>query len=213
MKKIIIIFFSTLMTFALAACSTEDDNGNKNEPVSIEQLYCNQTGQSFAKLTVSAIDDNIYYESDFDNSHFLIIECIVNEDFYGKLESETTIFLPISLNRNSDTYYDEKTVKEWFKENDCIIAYFKAADDRYTLKNIFTDEELNLEERFYACNLRQLDIIPIMNNYVDFNSLYSLVDMDSFGYYHYLYIRYTIYIDSGMTLEEVSDNIRILSNI
>ena len=215
MKRVFLLGAILIMSlFSFVGCGSNEnsDSGNKDGDsiaLNIYELYSNSDDASFAKISVKSIDENIYCALTNKSSHYIMLECLIEEDFYGKLESGTIIYLPVALNKPADSYYDYSIIKEWFESNEYILSYFCAADERFELKDLNTDKKYEWTDRFYACGLDSLSIIPIRNNKVDLSALYSLTD--GVGHSHDLHSEYVNYIDNGMTLEDVSENLKKLA--
>ena len=59
-----------------------------------------------------------------------------------------------------------------------------------------------------------MDVIPIYNNQVRFSKLSSLLDAYHVSLLQYEHLeKYTDYIDEGMTIEEISQNLTNLANL
>ena len=215
MKKILLLLFLVVLAMQCIACSSTEnaDNGNQtdggNQAVSIYELYANTGSMSFAMLTITSVRDDVYVNKEIPEHHYLILECIVEEDFYGIMESEKTISLPIILNLISTTYYDAEEVKEWVLDYDCILAYYYKTDDIFGVKKIDTDEVCDFSNLCSPCKLNYINILPVKNNKIDLENQYYRKEA---GYTYDRHKDYLEYIKDGMTLENVSKNIRNLAN-
>ena len=157
MKRFFAVFaLLMLFTFAFSsvACSTNHstntDVEDTNRAPSVYELYSNTGNFSFAKLKISSIYENEYYDEAYTQSgglitNYLVVECIIEEDFYGVQESGKTIYMPIIISSTtityqyddavkptdryeksiSNTYYDKSEITEWLTGYDCILAYFR----------------------------------------------------------------------------------------
>lgn len=213
-KRWIAVFTSFLLVVCLApivyfSLPNSSEGPSYNQAVSIYQLYGNSGYHSFAKLTASSIGDDIYCYADSPQSRYIIVECVIEEDFYKVRESGSAISIPISLKSLSDEYYEAAEVKQWFMEYEYLLVYFGEGNGR-ELRNVDTGEIYSCEKISSVCSLRYVDILPIKDNKVDLENRYYEKEL---GYAYKYHKDYTEYISDGMSLDAVSENIRKLAKL
>lgn len=237
-KRWIAVFASLLLVVCLTpVVFILSKNGSEvdiDRAPSIYELYSNTGYYSFAKLKVSSIYEDEYYYDGYTESgglirYYLVMECVIEEDFYGVQESGTTIYMPIILSSTSITYYyddvskptdryeestseayyEKSELAEWFNEYDFILAYFRTQESQQLKRKDDPDKE---KITFYNitnhCMPKFDSIIPVKDNKVDLENRYY--EKDS-GYTYEIYTDYTDYITDGMSLDVVSENIRRLA--
>ncbi len=92
------------------------------------------------------------------------------------------------------------------------MAYIRYLGDE-EFYSLSTDGEYVLSNTIQSCPLDFYFIIPVNNDTVDLKSLYSWLEVRMENFYSYsLMYDYTKYINDGMTLEEVSKNLRDLAS-
>ena len=237
---------SVLLTFA--ACNA--DTYGEGDPISQYTFKdCYHLGDerySFANLTVKSVHSELYYaevgttenglgwwHQTNTTSHYIVLECTVEEDFYGRIESGTTVYLPIELDsttyeirhdwespvKDKDpdevrqvSYYEELAIREFFCEGQRYIACFRE-EDAPRLKSSQTDEQCDFSHLALNIFLPSYELIPISESKVDFSGLYSFLSDQGYRCCEYSERceDYTDYIYNGMTIEDVSENLRALA--
>ena len=237
MKKILcMIFVSMFLIFSLSACSSNvpSSNGGCELILDIYQLYSNTGYDSFAKLKISSIYDDEYYDEGYTNSggfivYSLVIECVIEEDFYGVRESGTTIYMPIVLHSTSityhyddepksDTYYEESKsttyyekseLVEWLKEYDYLLSFFRTQGSRQLKRK---DDPAKEKFTFYNmtgnCKPEYDFIIPVKDNKINLENRYYKKES---GYTYDRHGDYTKFLTDGMSLDTASENLRKLA--
>ena len=136
------LLIALVFAFSLLACNNEISNNstesgsnktpNDNEQgeidnpcrnPTVEELY-NPKHTSFAKMKIIEVFDDMYCSLIDKSEHYIVIECLVEDDFYGKLSAGTTVFIPVILNKEKNAYLDEIATQNLFSEGDIIFAYF-----------------------------------------------------------------------------------------
>lgn len=233
MKKLL-LFILGFMLMALSACQPVQNNTMENSPdssgcsnginsnssnennqtSSIVNLYANIEDASFAQLNVISISDKIYCFPERTEAKYLLLECSVEKDFYDKIGNGSTVFLPISLNITKNSYYEQQVISDFFEELDHIVVYF-VKEQRYNeMINIDTNEIITFPYLSSPIGLALLDVIPIYNNQVSFTKLSFLLDTYHISLLQYEHLEeYTNYINEGMAIEEISQNLTNLANL
>lgn len=209
----------TLCLFATCSigCSNHinsGDNNENNQATNIVNHYANLEDASFAQLNVISISDKIYCFPERAEAKYILLECSVEKDFYDKIENGSTVFLPISLNITKNSYYEQQAISDFFEELDHIVVYF-IKEQRYNgMIDIDTNEIITFPYISSPIGLALLDVIPIYNNQVRFSKLSSLLDAYHVSLLQYEHLeKYTDYIDEGMTIEEILQNLTNLANL
>lgn len=227
---LVCFFIALVFAFSLSACNNENSNNstesgsnktpndNEQEEIDIpcrnptvEELY-NPKHTSFAKMKIIEICEDIYCSWIDKSELYIVIECLVEEDFYGKLSAGTTVFIPVSLNKGKNAYLDETATRNLFSEGDTIFAYFWEANES-ELISCQSNEEFSFSYLASSCGLFPFDIILISDNKVDLNRLCTFLDNQEVSYLSYKsFYGFTDYIDNGMTADELSENLKYLAN-
>lgn len=199
----------------------EEDHldGEGERVLSFEERY-DLTGEaSFAKLKVSSILDDEYQEIEGRvTCNCLMVECIIEEDFYGVREKGTRIYVPILLSATtifyeydedpkskniyerseSTTYYEKSEAIEWLNEYDSFLAHFRTSDDQLRKKDDTTEEYFPFVNMTNFCFLSWEWIIPVSDNKI---IIQGQSDLWKYG-------DYTEYLNDGMPLDTASENLR-----
>lgn len=233
-RKFLCIFFSMLCVFSLAACKSNEDQDESCGfgPVSIYELYSNTGSYSFAKLKISSIDeyyDEVYTFKGGYKDDLLVMECVIEEDFYGAKKSGTKIYVPIILSSttfiynhdvgsnaidyyeesNAKTFYEKSEMIEWLTGYDYILAYVRTQESKQLIrKGDLTNEKLTFCDIAHNCMAKYDSIIPIKDNKIDLENRYY--DKES-GYTYDSHGDYTEYLTDGMSMNTVSENLRRLA--
>ena len=202
---------------------------------SIYELYPNTGNFSFAKIKISSVYDDEYYDEGYTESgglinYYLVMECVIEEDFYGVQESGTTIYIPVILSSSIITYhnggdfkyadryeesthyayYEKSELTEWLTGYDCILAYFRTHESvKLKVKDDPAEEIVTFYNMTDNCMPKYASIIPIKNNKVDLENRYY---NKASGYTYEMHEDYINFITDGMSLDTVSENIRRLAN-
>lgn len=218
-KFLLGIYMFTLCLFATCSigCSNHinsGDNNENNQATNIVNHYANLEDASFAQLNVISISDKIYCFPERAEAKYILLECSVEKDFYDKIKNGSTVFLPISLNITKNSYYEQQAISDFFEELDHIVVYF-IKEQRYNgMIDIDTNEIITFPYISSPIGLALLDVIPIYNNQVRFSKLSSLLDAYHVSLLQYEHLeKYTDYIDEGMTIEEISQNLTNLAKL
>lgn len=190
------------------------DNNENNQATNIVNHYANLEDASFAQLNVISISDKIYCFPERAEAKYILLECSVEKDFYDKIGNGSTVFLPISLNITKNSYYEQQVISDFFEELDHIVVYF-IKEQRYNgMIDTDTNEIITFPYISSPIGLALLDVIPIYNNQVRFSKLSSLLNAYHVSLLQYEHLEeYTNYIDEGMTIEEISQNLTNLANL
>lgn len=238
MKKILCIFLSVFSILFLSACSSykfpSEGEGCKLT-VDIYELYPNTGYHSFAKLKISSIYDDEYSEGGYTNSggyivYSLVIECVIEEDFYGVREHGMTIYMPLVLSSTSityhydeedpksdtyyeesksETYYEKSELIEWLTEYDYLLAYFKTWESKQlNRKDDPAKEKITFYNMTDNCTTKYDSIIPVKDNKIDLENRYY---NKASGYTYDLHGDYTKFLTDGMSLDTASENLRKLA--
>lgn len=242
----------------------EENNGNSEEgsgdnkikppnyqPSLFKNIYrLGDKRYSFANLTVDAVLPDLYYSErrlkqigsgqrreEITTLHYVVLECTVEEDFYGRIESGTTVYLPFTIayvnlvylydyegefgdfeagkdkdkvpdETHEKIYYNESDVREFFCEGQRFIAFFKE-ESAPVIRTSPTDHSGAFWRVTCEFFLGNNDLIPINGGKVDFSGLTEF--LAAYGRsldYKKRSDDYTDYIDNGMTLEKVCKNLR-----
>lgn len=199
----------------------------------IYEIYPNDGSSSFARLKLSSIlDEEYYYEArNYEGSlmvYYLVIECVIEEDYYGVRESGTTVYLPIVLSSISihyfyeqdpedpkleicheeepkiTTQYEKTEVIEWLMGYDYFLAHFYSRERRYQKRDGTQKEYFTFDNMTDPCLLEYQWMIPIKDNKVDLDHRYK----DSGYSWHG---DFTKYLTDGMPLDAASENLRKLA--
>ncbi len=224
------LLIALVFAFSLLACNNEISNNstesgsnkipNDNEQgeidnpcrnPTVEELY-NPKHTSFAKMKIIEVFDDMYCSLIDKSEHYIVIECLVEDDFYGKLSAGTTVFIPVILNKGKNAYLDEIATKNLFSEGDIIFAYFWEANES-ELISCQSNDKLSFSYLASSCGLFPFDIILISDNKVDLNLICTFLDNQEVSYLSYKsFYGFTDYIDNGMTVDELSENLKYLAN-
>ncbi len=207
MKKLICIILSLILSIFCVSCTPEI-------PPIIDRFsmyfyeYFSKTGEeSFAQLKITDILDVSYYDSS--KREYTVAECEVIEDYYGILKAGDKVNIPVSLE-----YYKVRTEKykdiidSLLFECDCVIAYFSNLA-YYDLADESGRDKLQISNS--TCRMDGFYIIPIMENKVNLEAIPFIEDLRESGYSYeggWLISDFTDYIDQGMTLETVAQNLK-----
>ena len=176
--------------------------------VSIQDLYNYKEESSLAILKISSIKEGIYQRG---SKNFLVCECIVEEDFHGHSEAGSIVYIPITWSYLDP--YDISKLKELFVPGETVFSYIAFQCD-LELYSVETNELYYFTPRADYCNLPLFQLIPFIDNKLALNSLCAVLDQREVGYMSYTEYRdYTKYLDDGMELEEVKENLRSLAEI
>lgn len=178
---------------------------------SVYEMYHNSPESVFAILKLDQVEDAFYNRipGSFDTL-YLILECTVEEDYFHKLESGTKIHLPLCLTEyKKDPYSDLEPLKTMLGETERLLVYTAQAQPNRELefRHTVTKESFTWEGIQPIYNTSLMELIPIRDDKVDFTSLFELFEEASL-YYH---VDYTKYIDDGMPLETLKENLKELS--
>lgn len=205
-----------------------------NRALCAEDVFCNDGDSSFARLSVASVLKDDYYVESYiiENGSirtYLILECVVEEDYYSVLKSGTKVYYPIELScifinyeyiqdpetgkiedviedRTSKTYYEREEVLNWLKEYDSFLVYF-GTEQKYFKKrqgeNIEEDTFENVCVSFYS----SIGVIPVKEGRV---SLAHRSD-EKLGYRDI--VGFDRYLSDQMPLEDAAKNIRKLAEI
>lgn len=218
-KFLLGIYMFTLCLFATCSIGCNNhinsgDNNENNQATNIVNHYANLEDASFAQLNVISISDKIYCFPERAEAKYILLECSVEKDFYDKIGNGSTVFLPISLNITKNSYYEQQVISDFFEELDHIVVYF-IKEQRYNgMIDTDTNEIITFPYISSPIGLALLDVIPIYNNQVRFSKLSSLLNAYHVSLLQYEHLEeYTNYIDEGMTIEEISQNLTNLANL
>lgn len=170
-----------------------DDNKKMFETISnydgtsVFDYYPVNEHSSFSKLKLIKVCDGIYADALHDNSKYVLVECIVQEDYYGSIEKGVTVTIPILLNtatvNQEKIYYNESDIKEFVSNYEYIFAYLGSG--LYTHKNMLSvneNEIVTVDSLSTECSLSMFNLIPIKNNEVDLNGLITFLDDNNVSY-------------------------------
>lgn len=179
---------------------------------SVYEKYSNDQGTFLAVLKVDRVDEAVYHSVHWGpetDCPYLVLECTVEEDYFHKLESGTKIHLPIDLYTfdQNDPYYDAEEVRALLGETDRLLVYsLQCIGAQPGYKNTETGETFEWEG-IYMTFLPDLDLIPIRDDKVDLASLFDLIGEKDLAEHK----DYTKYIDDGMPLETLKENLKELA--
>lgn len=190
--------------------------------LSFEERYTLTGGASFANLKVSSILDDEYQDIEGRvTCNCLMVECIIEEDFYGAREKGTRIYVPILLSATtifyeydedpkssnynerseSTTYYEKSEAIEWLNEYDSFLVHFRTHDDQLRKKGDTTEEYFPFVNMTNFCFLSWEWIIPVSDNKI---IIQGQSDLWGFG-------DHAEYLSDGMSLDTASENLRNLA--
>ena len=186
--------------------------------VSVFDYYPANEHSSFSKLKVINVCDGIYADAVHDNSKYVLVECIVLEDYYGSIEKGVTVTIPILLNtatvNQEKIYYNESDIKEFVSNYEYIFAYLSSG--LYTHKDMLSvneNEIVTVDSLSTECSLSLFNLIPIKNNEVDLNGLISFLDDNSVSYLSVKQVfGFTEIIGDKTKEEELIENITQMYN-
>ena len=203
----------------------EEDHpeGEGDRVLSFEERYNLTGGFSFANLKVSSILDDEYQEIEGRvTCNCLMVECIIEEDFYGVREKGTRIYVPILLSATtifyeydedpkssnynerseSTTYYEKSEAIEWLNEYDSFLVHFRTHDDQLRKKVDTTEEYFPFVNMANFCrlswNLGSEWLVPVKDNKIIIEG-----QSDFWGYGDH-----AEYLSDGMSLDTASENLR-----
>lgn len=179
--------------------------------LSVTDIYINGSTASFALLKIKSVEPDIYCDPSYLQSEYIVFECEVEEDYYGKLAEGECVYLPVTLNKVSGNYYSETAVRECFKENDEILSYFLPSTENLLVSQT-TAEERSFDYLARVVELSLFYIIPVSDGTVDMNKICSFLQTEE-AYYEHIYWDFTDYFADGMTLADAGENIRRLAEI
>lgn len=251
---------AALTLFSFAACNTDINNSESDvnktppdiwgegDPIShytfADCYHLGDERYSFANLTVNSVMSDLFYSQSatqeaglgwshltVTTSHYVVLECIVEEDFYERIDEGTIVYLPIMLDFTTydfhqddepvkdevpdETYqefvFEESSIREFFCEGQRFIACFRE-EGAPRLKLSQTDEQYDFSH--LTIDILLDDLIPISESKVNFSGLYQFLSNQGYRYSDYSERceDYTDYITNGMTIEEVSENLRAFAD-
>ncbi|MCH5159150.1 MAG: hypothetical protein J1F33_08145 [Clostridiales bacterium] len=215
-KCVLFLLISICCSFALLSCKSdtkepEQDPGYRT--MTIYELYAGTENFSFAKITVTSVKDVIYSDVLHTDIRYLILEGVVEEDYYCKLEKDTVVDIPILLNKKSDTYFDENVVADLFFQSKTLFVYFREADDN-ELQVYPEGEKVQFDYLTSRVVLDFSDMILCANGKTDLKMMSDFLDSQDASYVPFnLYGDYTRYIDDLMDINTVSNNLKTLYEI
>ncbi len=208
LRIVIIILFS----FTLYSCnSPREDNpvDATTMALTIYQLYAKGEYFSLAKVQIQEIEEDLYYNSELQARKYLLMKCVIEEDFYNNLNKNDTIYVPVLLK----SYLDKSAIEQWLLSQDSLILYFSLAE--YSLSFRIKNEKTNVEYDYTSlenltdsCSIDYSYMIPIQNNKVDITTM-SNISQTKYSYK--LHKDYTRFIEDGMALEVLVKNLRGLA--
>lgn len=211
-KRLFRIVVLILFSFTLNSCNYSMENvpiDSTAMPLTIYQLYAKGEHFSLAKVQIQEIEEDLYYNSELQVRKYLLMKCVIEEDFYENLNKNDTIYVPVLLK----SYLDKSSIEQWLFSQDSLILYFSLAE--YSLNFRIRNEKTNVEYDYTSlenltdsCSIDYSYIIPIQNNKVDFT---TMSNMSQTNYFYKLHKDYTNYVEDGMALEVLVKNLRGLA--
>ena len=185
-----------------------DDGGCELFDNTIERLYSYGEDASLVFLKIVSVSADLYRVNAGDE-YFWMYECVVVEDVYGHLEAGTAIYVPVSMFAIDADAFSE--VKDLFVKDTIVLAHFwQRWDDVAFMNRLPSCDRCFFNPCASRCGLAVYEFVPFKNNKVALNDLNAWLDknMSEKGLSYKDYENYTDYIEDGMTLDEVTENLR-----
>lgn len=206
------LLIAMVFMFSFSACNNDPiESGNNetpgnNETQNIYELY-GSGNYSFANIDITSVRDIIYCDLDDLNKRYVVLEGIVADDYYCKLNKGTAVNIPVCLNKTEDSYLDVNSVIELFSQSETIFVYFCVTND----KELFLypqNDKVQFSCLTSVVNFNYFDIILCTNGRTDLNKICTFLNSQSMSYVPFnLYGEYTNYIDDQMDIETVANNL------
>ncbi len=208
MKKLICLILSLILCHFCISCSSPSQFSPHLNTVFMS--YPNNQAISFAQFKVISVSDKIFYVKSTDDEYhaYVCAKAEVVEDFYEKLNEGETVYIPLYFGTDIDAV-DTSEISEWLFELDYILCHLTVAEDIFHLNEYETGELYKFNS--LGANFEFYDVIPISNGKVALDKLNSLAWVKDNMFYDYSIIcGFTDFIDNGMSVQEVSGNLRLL---
>lgn len=132
---------------------------------------------------------------------FLVVECEVIYDAYNNLTEGNIIYIPFSR-CNEET----NLIIQWLQSVDYLCVNLEVNEYAYLYNGSEIYEPGNVCE---PCHINYLSTIPIVDGKVSLQTICSAID-NSYSSIKFSYWDYGNYIEDGMSLEELLDNLGML---
>ncbi|MCH5351480.1 MAG: hypothetical protein J1F39_05895 [Clostridiales bacterium] len=213
---VLFLLISICFSFALLACNadpTEPEQDPGYRAMTIYELYAGSENYSFAKITVTSVKDTVYSDLFYDDKRYLILEGVVEEDYYCKLERGVTVNIPILLNKTGDTYFDVNTIVELLMQSETLFVYFRDSNDN-ELQLYPQNQKVQFDSLTSRIVLAFSNMILCTNGKTDLKKMSDFLDSQDVSYVPFnLYGDYVSYIDDMMDIDTVSNNLKTLYEI
>ncbi len=194
-------------TLSLSACNKGGDIVNNPEyrTQNIYELYASGY-HSFAGIDITSIRDTIYCDLHETNQRYVVLEGIVTQDYYCKLDQGKVVNIPICINATEGSYPDVNSVVELFQSERIFVYFCKANDNELRLYS--ENEKVEFSYLAAPVFLQFFEIILCTNGKTDLKKICDFLDSRSISYLPYeRHGDYTNYIDDKMDVETLASNL------
>lgn len=141
-----------------------------SDNISVLDYYPNTEYSSFVKLKVNTIYDEIFSIDNTQTTKFILLEGIVIEDYYKKIDKDTLVTIPIVLDYSR---LSNGTISVLSWEKDTVTNLLQNFDFFY----VYLANGLSVQKGIYSINNESIEIINSLGSQCEL-SLYTLLPIN-----------------------------------
>lgn len=230
MKKLTVLLLLLIAIFSVCACGnvenadTSSKSSNSTEQTgkvipTYKDMYLLTEDSSF--LEVQLLEIGKIYKTRIVEPYgnVIMLKFKVLDDFYQKIEKNTEVTVPISLDyfdtesKKQETFSKDE-IKEFFSQNDNYLLYVSKINGEFSYYNFDSNEVEKVQKVSNNIFLKSLSAVPINNeNQVNINDLIvfleqkKIVEKGDFIIKHYLESNF---LTDGLQIDRARENIKNL---